>query len=112
MGLYSWHFDFNKNHLAPPRTKVMFHSKLDKRASWVYHGLATDHYWCLQIYIPTTRSEVVSDTIKFIPRFIPFSEANIDDHLRKTANNLVHLLLNRTPLISALQPKYSREVLL
>ena len=30
--------DFNKTPLAPPGTKVMFHSKADKRASWAFHG--------------------------------------------------------------------------
>ena len=32
-------FDFNKTPLAPPGTKVVFHSKPSKRASWAYYGM-------------------------------------------------------------------------
>ena len=32
-------FDFNKTPLAPPGTKMVFHSKPDQRASWAFHGV-------------------------------------------------------------------------
>ena len=75
-------------------------------------GPAPDHYRCLKIYNPTTRSEIVLDTIKFIPKYVPIPEASIDDHIRKTANDLVHLLLNKSPAIPALQLQSSRQALI
>ena len=112
-------FDFNKTPLAPPGTKVVFHSKPDQRASWAFHGVegwyiapAPNHYRCLTIYVPTTRSQIVSDTVKFIPRYIPIPEASIEDHLRKTTEDLVHILANKPSLIPALQPESAKGALL
>ena len=48
----------------------------------------------------------------FIPRYIPIPEADIDNHLCKTINDIVHLLLNKTPAIPALQPESAKEALL
>ena len=31
-------FDFNKNPLLPPGTKIILHVKPGKRASWTFHG--------------------------------------------------------------------------
>ena len=97
----------------------MFHSKPSQRASWAYHsverwyiGPSVYHYRCLKIYIPLTRSEINSDTVTFISRYIPIPEANIDDHLRKTTNYIVNLLLIKTPAIPALQPESAKEALL
>ena len=54
---------------------------------------------------------MVSDTFKCIPMYISISKANLDDHLRKTVNDMVHFLLNRTPTIPALQPESTKEAL-
>ena len=32
------HFDFNKNYVLPPGTKIILHAKPGKRASWTFHG--------------------------------------------------------------------------
>ena len=71
-------FDFNKTPMAPPGAKIVMHSKPDQRSSWAYHGLegyyvgpAQNHYRCLTCYLPLTRSEVPSDTVKFIRRYPP-----------------------------------------
>ena len=93
---------FNKIPLAPPSTKIIIHSKLGQRASWDYHGLegfyvapVPDHYRCLTCYFPKTKSEVIADTVKFIPRYIPIPETSLDDHVKKTADDLIHLLLHK-----------------
>ena len=36
----------------------------------------------------------------------------MDNHVKKNANDLIHLLLHKSPAIPALQPKYSRQVLI
>ena len=95
------------------------HSKPDQRASWDYHGLegfyvapAPDHYRCLTCYLPKTKSEVIADTVKFLPRYIPIPETSLDDHVKKTADDLIHLLLHKSPAILALQPESSRQALI
>ena len=83
--------DFNKWPMAPPGAKVYIHSKPDKRASCAYHGQqgfyvcpSKEHYRCLRCYLPKTHIEIVSDTVKFLPRFIPIPNASIDDHIRNS----------------------------
>ena len=111
--------NFNKVPLAPPGTKIIMHSKPDQRASWDYHGLegfyvapAPDHYRCLTCYLPKTKSEVIADTVKFLPRYIPIPETSLDDYVKKTADDLIHLLLHKSPAIPALQPESSRQALI
>ena len=91
--------DFNKVPLAPPGTKVLVHSKPVQRKSWQFHGTegwyigpAFNHYRCLQCYLPHTRTEIYSDTIRFIPRLIPIPEASTDDSLISAIQELIALL--------------------
>ena len=81
------------------------HAKPGKRASWAFHGdqgwyvgPATEHYRCITTYIPKTHRERIADTATIIPSNIPIPEANLNEHLRRTADDLVHLLdKNTTP---------------
>ena len=95
-------YDFNKMPMAPPGTKIVAHSKPQKRASWAYHGQsgwyigpAPEHYRCVKCYMPTTYREIVTDIIKFIPTNIPIPEVSIDDHIRNTLEELTTLLKNK-----------------
>ena len=95
------------------------HSKPDQRASWNCHGLeefyvapAPDHYCCLICYLPKTRSEVIADTVTFIPRYIPIPETLLDDHFKKTADDFIHFLRHKSPAIPALNPESSRQALI
>ena len=65
-------FDFNATPLAPPGTRVIVHSKPEKRASWDpngkegwYVGPSPQHYRCMKCFMSKTRSEINSDTIVF-----------------------------------------------
>ena len=105
--LLSWVYingchDFNRHPLAPPGTKLIIHSKPSNRSSWAFHGRlgwyvgpATSHYRCVKYYIKNTRSEVISDTVKFIPSYVPIPAANIDDLIRHSFSELIHLLKTR-----------------
>jgi hypothetical protein len=62
-------FDFNKTPLAPLGTKTLIYDDPSSRASWAPHatdgfyiGLASNHYRCLQFYIPATRHFCFSNT--------------------------------------------------
>ena len=91
--------DFNKVPLAPPGTKVVLHAKPTNRKSWAVHGEqgwyigpAFQHYRCIKVYIPKTRAERITDTAALIPHMVPIPNANIEDHLRRTADDILHLL--------------------
>lgn len=107
--------NLNKILLAPPGTKIIMHSKPTQWDSWAHRGLkgfcialVPNHYRCLTCYLLTTRNEVLCGTVKLTPHCIPIPETSMDNHVKKTVNNLIHLLLHKSPAISALQPKHSR----
>ena len=115
--LSSWAYlngnhDFNCHPLVPPGTKIVVHLKPTNRQSWGFHGRmgwyigpATSHYRCVRCYIPSTRTEVISDTVKFIPQNIPIPAANIDEHIRSSFNELITLLKTRKTIFPSLQSK-------
>ena len=97
-------FDFNRTPLAPPGTKVVLHEKPSKRASWAPHGLdgwyvgpALDHYRCYQVYVPSTRSLRIVDTIEFFPHHVPLPHTSSTDILHRAATDLIDALKNPHP---------------
>ena len=66
--------------LAPPGTKILVHHKSGHRHSWDPHGQgfyigpSLEHYRCVKYFIPSSRSEVNSDTVAFFPHEIRFPE--------------------------------------
>ena len=101
--------DFNQHPLAPPGTKVIIHTKTSNRPSWAFHGQivwyigpATSHYRCVRCFIPKSQSEIISDTVKFIPQHIPIPTANIDEHIRHSFNQLIFLLYTRRTIFPGL----------
>lgn len=68
-------FDNTKTPMAPPGIKVVTHDKADKRASWAnrgvegfYIGPAPKHIGCYTVFIPSTMSTRITDTVSFHPR--------------------------------------------
>ena len=99
--LLNGNHDFNKVQLAPPETKVVIHNKPGQRKSWQYHGTegwyigpAHEHYRCLTCYLPITRTKVVSNTVRLLPARIPIPQVDLDDYIRASIQELVHLLHN------------------
>ena len=92
-------FDFNKKILASPGTRVVFYSKPTQRASWTFHDVegwyvdpAPNHYHFLIVCVSKTRSQIVSDTVTFILRYITIPKASLDNHLKKIADYMINLL--------------------
>ena len=63
-------FDFNKTHLAPPVTNVIFHKKPNTRRTWFKYGIQgwyiemeVEKYWCYKVYIYNTRVENIAETV-------------------------------------------------
>jgi hypothetical protein len=66
--------DYNKTAFAPPGCKIIAHQKPGKRRTWAPHGQhgyslgpAMHHYRCQNVYISTTASERIVDTLEFFP---------------------------------------------
>lgn len=94
--------DFNKEPLAPPGTKVIIHQKPQIRKSWGYHGKvgwyvgpAKNHYRCYRVFVPETATEIITDTLKFLPHKIPFPTMSINDHMKVAIDNIVTLLSSK-----------------
>ena len=94
-------FDFTATPLAPPGTKVVAFSSPTVRTSWGPHGIdgwyvgpALEHYRCVDVYFPKTRSVCPVDTIKYIPHVINFPQATLEDHLRQASSDIVAILQN------------------
>ena len=90
--------NFNKYPLLPPGTKIIIHAKSDKRASCDFHdeqgwyiGPAIDHYRCITCYLLKTHKERITDTATSIPNNIPIPQASLNDHLRRTGDDMIHL---------------------
>jgi hypothetical protein len=66
--------DYNKTAFAPPGCKIIAHEKPRKRRTWAPHGQhgyslgpAMHHYRCQNVYISTTASERIVDTLELFP---------------------------------------------
>ena len=67
-------------------------------------GPSLRHCRCVRCFIPTTRSEIDTDTVTFVPTHIKFPLVNIIDYLKQTATDIVVLLQNLPhPLAPSLQ---------
>jgi hypothetical protein len=66
--------DYNKTAFYPPRCKIIAHEKPGKQRTWAPHGQhgyslgpAMHHYRCQNVYISSTASERIVDTLEFFP---------------------------------------------
>ena len=60
-----------------------------------YVGLTREHYCCIKCYIPHSHSEIIADTVEFVPEKIPFPTVTTDFLLQQTTTDLVALLTKR-----------------
>jgi len=65
-------FDFNSTPLAPFGSYCVIHEPTNVRKSWGKHitsgwylGPAFNHYRCFRVYVPSTKSERISDMVEF-----------------------------------------------
>jgi hypothetical protein len=64
--------DYNKTAFAPPECKIIAHENPSQRRTWATHGQngyslgpAIYHYRCQNVYISSTASERIVDTLEF-----------------------------------------------
>ena len=103
-------FDFNVAPLGPPGTKVVIHEKPQQRETWAPHGVdgwylgpAIDHYRNFVVYVPSTRSIRISDTLAWFPTKVLMPTATSSEIAMAAAYDLTQALLHPSPA-SALSP--------
>ena len=92
-------FDYMKTPLAPPGTKCLVHAKISQRGTWAPNGeegwtigYSPEHYRCIKVYFPKTRSERDCDTLTFFPTVIPYPEVKLEHFLKQAASDIITIL--------------------
>jgi hypothetical protein len=90
---------YNKTVFAPPRCKVIAHEKPSQHRTWAPHGQpgyslgpAMHHYRCQNVYITSTASERIVDTLDFFPHNSPMPQFSSVDRVLMTAQYMTDAL--------------------
>jgi hypothetical protein len=94
-------FDYDAHPLAPPGIRVLVHDKPSNRSTWSPHasdgwylGPAMEAYRCHRIWVWTTRSERISDTVAWIPTKVNMPIANTNDLVLAGLKDITNALQN------------------
>jgi hypothetical protein len=92
---YHGMIDYNKTDFAPPGRNIIAHEKPSQRLTWAPHGQhgyslgpAMHHYRCQNIYITSTASERIVDTLEFFPHNYMMPHISSTDRLLMAANDM------------------------
>ena len=69
------------------------------------------HYRCVTRYVPSKHREIVSDTIKIIPNYVPIPQTNIDDYIREKLLAILQLQQARKPHITPIPTLQSQSAM-
>jgi hypothetical protein len=93
--------DYDKAAFAPPGCKIIAHEKPDKRQTWAPHGQhgyslgpAMHHYRCQNVYISTTASECIMDTLEFFPHNYQLPQLSSTDRILMAATDMTNAIQN------------------
>jgi hypothetical protein len=96
--------DYNKTAFAPLGCKIIAHEKPGKRRAWAPHGQhgyslgpAMHHYRCQNVYISTTASERIMDTLELFPHNHQMPQLSSTDRLMMEAKDMTDDLQNPHP---------------
>jgi hypothetical protein len=96
--------DYNKTAFAPPGCKIIAHEKPRKRRTWAPHGQhgyslgpAMHHYQCQNVYISSTASERIVDTLELFPHNYQMPQLSSTERLIMAANDMTDVLQNPHP---------------
>jgi hypothetical protein len=96
---YHGTIDYNKSAFALPGCKIIAYEKTSQRRTWSPHGQhgyllgpAMHHYRCQNVYITSTASERIVDTLEFFPHKSPMPQISSTDRLLMTANDMTDAL--------------------
>jgi hypothetical protein len=93
--------DYNETDFAPPGCNIIVHEKPGKRRTWAPHGQhgyslgpAMHHYRCQNVYISTTASDRIVDTLEFFPHNYQMPQLSSTDRLLMAAKDMTDALKN------------------
>jgi hypothetical protein len=96
--------DYNKTAFAPPGCKIIAHEKPGKRQTWAPHGQhgyslgpAMHHYRCQNVYISTTASDRIVDTLELFPHNYQIPQLSSTDRLLMTSKDIMDALQKPHP---------------
>jgi hypothetical protein len=96
--------DCNKIAFAPPGCKIIAHKKPGKRRTWSPHGQhgyslcpVMHHYRCQNLYISTTASDRIVDTLEFFPHNYQMPQLSSTNRLLMAARDKTEALHNTHP---------------
>ena len=92
---FKYPFNFDTTLLAPLGSPIIIHNKPVTHRSWDFRdrkgftiGPALEHYRCFQVVNVTTKSIIISDTIKLIHDYLTQPEVTSEDRIIHTVNFL------------------------
>jgi hypothetical protein len=96
-------YNFDRHPIGPPGTAVLVHDKPSNRGTWAPHGTkgwyigpAMNHYRSFTVYIPTTSSTRVTDTIAWFPKHVVMPATTPSAIAITAAQDLTQALLQVT----------------
>jgi hypothetical protein len=105
--------DYNKPAFAPPGCKIIAHEKPGKRRTWApkgQHGYslgtAMHHYRCQNVYISSTASECIMDTVEFFPHNYQMPQLSSTNRLIMAAKDMPDALQNHHPAVPFARIRY------
>jgi hypothetical protein len=104
MAHYHGMVDYNKTYFALPGCKIIAHGKPAKRRTWAPYGQhgyslgqSMHHYQCQNVYISSTASDQIVDTLEFSPHNSPMPQVSSTDILIMAANDMNNALKHPHP---------------
>jgi hypothetical protein len=96
--------DYNKRAFAPPGCKIIAHENPGKWRTWAPHGQhgyslgpAMHHYRCQNVYISTTASERIVDTLELFPQNYQMPQLSSTVRLLIAAKDMADAFQNPHP---------------
>jgi hypothetical protein len=96
--------DYNKTAFAPPGCKIIAHEKPGKWITWAPHGQhgyslgpAMHHYRCQNVYISTTASKRIVDTLELFPHNYQMPQLSSTDRLLMASKDMMDAFQNPHP---------------
>ena len=72
---------------------------------WAQRKITID---VIKVYMPDTATEIVTDTLQFIPHKIPLPITKVEGHLKLAIDDIVTLLLKRYDTNTPIQQQYKQ----
>jgi hypothetical protein len=96
--------DYNKTSFSPPGCIIIAHENPGMRRAWAPHGRhgyslgpAMHHYRCQNVYISTTTSERIVDTLELFPHNYQMPQLSSTNRLLMAANDMTDAFQNPHP---------------